>query len=106
MNVNQLGEAILGEEDAARRLEAVLTLLARPDVEYAAAADPEARWNLPLWWLERLRAQYPDDWQAIVEAQNVHPPMTLRVNRRRGGVAEYLGKLMPVHQFVHTPCGR
>jgi len=36
VNVNQLGEAILGEEDAARRLEAVLSLLAHPDVEYVS----------------------------------------------------------------------
>ncbi|MCA9982143.1 MAG: proline dehydrogenase family protein, partial [Anaerolineales bacterium] len=34
LNLNQLGEAILGEEEAARRLKAYLELLARPDVEY------------------------------------------------------------------------
>lgn len=34
LNLNQLGEAILGEEEAARRLEAYLALLARDDVEY------------------------------------------------------------------------
>lgn len=34
LNLNQLGEAILGEEEAERRLQAYLTLLARPDVEY------------------------------------------------------------------------
>ncbi|HSB41982.1 MAG TPA: bifunctional proline dehydrogenase/L-glutamate gamma-semialdehyde dehydrogenase, partial [Methylomirabilota bacterium] len=34
LNLNQLGEAILGEEEAARRLEAYLALLAREDVEY------------------------------------------------------------------------
>src|SRR5262247_619408 len=34
LNLNQLGEAILGENEAARRLEAYLTLLARDDVEY------------------------------------------------------------------------
>ncbi len=33
VNVNPLGEAILGEEDAARRLETVLALLARADVD-------------------------------------------------------------------------
>ncbi len=65
----------------------------RAELEDAAVADPEARWNLPLWWLERLQAQYPSDWQAIVAAQNAHPPMTLRVNRRRSSVADYLGKL-------------
>jgi RHH-type transcriptional regulator, proline utilization regulon repressor / proline dehydrogenase / delta 1-pyrroline-5-carboxylate dehydrogenase len=34
LNLNQLGEAILGEAEAARRLEAYLRLLARDDVEY------------------------------------------------------------------------
>ena len=34
LNLNQLGEAILGEEEAERRLQAYLALLARPDVEY------------------------------------------------------------------------
>ncbi len=34
LNINQLGEAILGEEEAGRRLEAYLELLARPEIEY------------------------------------------------------------------------
>jgi RHH-type proline utilization regulon transcriptional repressor/proline dehydrogenase/delta 1-pyrroline-5-carboxylate dehydrogenase len=34
LNLNQLGEAILGEAEAARRLEAYLALVARDDVEY------------------------------------------------------------------------
>ena len=65
----------------------------RAELEAAAAADLEARWNLPLWWLKRLQTQYPADWQRIIAAQNAHPPMTLRVNRRRGSVADYLVKL-------------
>ena len=48
-----------------------------------AQAEAEARWNFPEWWLKRLQAEYPRHWQAIVTAQNAHPPMTLRVNRRR-----------------------
>src|SRR5262245_5582772 len=34
LNLNQLGEAILGETEAARRLQAYLALLTRDDVEY------------------------------------------------------------------------
>src|SRR3989454_6774660 len=34
LNLNQLGEAILGEAEAARRLQAYVALLARDDVEY------------------------------------------------------------------------
>ncbi len=36
VNLNQLGEAVLGEEEAQRRLDATLTLLARPDVDYVS----------------------------------------------------------------------
>lgn len=48
-----------------------------------AATHPEARWNFPEWWLDRLRAEYPRHWESIVTVQNAHPPMTLRVNQRR-----------------------
>src|SRR5262249_56741412 len=34
LNLNQLGEAILGEDEAARRLDAYLELLTHEDVEY------------------------------------------------------------------------
>ena len=36
LNLNQLGEAVLGEEQAANRLEVLLALLNRPDVDYVS----------------------------------------------------------------------
>lgn len=36
LNINLLGEAVLGEQEAERRLEAVLALLRRPDVAYVS----------------------------------------------------------------------
>jgi RHH-type proline utilization regulon transcriptional repressor/proline dehydrogenase/delta 1-pyrroline-5-carboxylate dehydrogenase len=36
LNLNVLGEAVLGEEEAGHRLDAVLALLARPDVDYVS----------------------------------------------------------------------
>lgn len=59
-----------------------------------AQADAVARWNHPLWWIERLKQEYPDDWQAILEASNQHPPMTLRVNRRRSNLPDYRHRLL------------
>jgi len=41
----------------------------------------------------KLREQYPDDWEAIITTENRHPPMTLRVNRRRTTVPQYLDLL-------------
>lgn len=56
-------------------------------------ADPVARWNHPLWWIERLARDWPHDWQALLAANNCHPPLTLRVNARRSSVASYLQAL-------------
>ena len=36
LNLNQLGEAVLGEEEAEKRLAALLALLSRPDVDYVS----------------------------------------------------------------------
>lgn len=55
----------------------------RDELLAAAAADEEAHWCHPRWWLEKLRAAYPDRWQDIAAAGNAHPPMCLRLNRRR-----------------------
>lgn len=58
-----------------------------------ALRQAPARWNYPQWWIDTTRAAYPDKWQHILEAGNVHPPLTLRVNRRKSSVAEYLDVL-------------
>jgi 16S rRNA (cytosine967-C5)-methyltransferase len=55
--------------------------------------DPVARWNHPSWWITRLRKDHPDTWQAILSANNQHPPMTLRVNARRTTAAQYREQL-------------
>ena len=46
-------------------------------------ADIEARYACPQWWIERVRYDHPADWEAILQAGNLHPPMSLRVNARR-----------------------
>lgn len=49
----------------------------------AARAQPVARFSYPQWWIDAVRARWPDDFAAILDAGNLHPPMTLRVNQRR-----------------------
>lgn len=58
-----------------------------------ARRDPEGRWSHPGWWIEKLRAQYPAQHEAILAAGLLHPPMTLRVNRRRVEPDAYLARL-------------
>ncbi|MEP7098924.1 MAG: 16S rRNA (cytosine(967)-C(5))-methyltransferase RsmB [Burkholderiales bacterium] len=59
----------------------------------AALRDPLARFNHPGWWVDRLKADWPGQWQQILDADNQRPPMTLRVNARRGDAAAYVGRL-------------
>ncbi len=59
----------------------------------AALSDPLARFNHPAWWVERLALDWPHDSNRILQADNRHPPMHLRVNTRRGTAASYVTRL-------------
>lgn len=52
-----------------------------------------AEFSYPEWWINKLKFQYPEDWQAMLSAGNQHPPMTLRVNQRCISAQDYLVKL-------------
>ncbi|MBX3619500.1 MAG: 16S rRNA (cytosine(967)-C(5))-methyltransferase RsmB [Rhizobacter sp.] len=60
----------------------------------ALVADPVVRYNHPRWWIERLQADWPAQWQPILEANNRRPPMTLRVNLRHGSLEAYRERLV------------
>ena len=49
LNVNLLGEAVLGEAEATRRLEATIALLERPDVDYVSVKISSVVSELNLW---------------------------------------------------------
>jgi 16S rRNA (cytosine967-C5)-methyltransferase len=60
-----------------------------PEIE---ATEP-GRYRHPQWWIDALREVYPREWDTILLESNRHPPMTLRVNRRRLTAEAYLEKL-------------
>lgn len=66
----------------------------RAELEQLAQTDPLARWSHPAWWIDQVRAEHPDRWEALLDASLLHPPFTLRVNARHGSVADYLDKLI------------
>lgn len=59
----------------------------------AAAKDLVGRWNHPLWWINRVKTDHPQDWQAILQSNNERAPLTLRINVRKISVAGYLAAL-------------
>lgn len=66
----------------------------RESLQQLVASDEEARFNHPQWWIDGLRNHHPDSWQSILEADNGHPPMALRVNLRRTNIDDYLQRLL------------
>lgn len=54
-----------------------------------AAENEMGCYSYPQWWINKLRSQYPYEFEAILEAGNKHPPMTVRVNRRKISVDDY-----------------
>ena len=59
----------------------------------SAAQTVEGRTNHPAWWVEKLQLAYPGDWERILAASQLHPPMTLRVNRRKASVEQIMADL-------------
>lgn len=80
---------------AAGFINAVLRRFLRERAALVAAAthDPVAAFNHPLWWIDRIKQDWPTQWQPVLQAANRRPPMTLRVNARRGTASAYAQRL-------------
>lgn len=55
--------------------------------------DPVVRTAHPRWLQKSLKAFWPEQWEAICAANNAHPPMILRINRRHHSRDAYLALL-------------
>ena len=51
--------------------------------------NPEALYSHPQWLINEIQNDWPDHWQAILEANNQQPPMTLRVNQQQTSRDDY-----------------
>ena len=63
----------------------------------ATERNPQAVWNHPQWWIDRVRQDHPAQWQAILQANNTQAPLTLRVNQRKTSQADYLRELSAIN---------
>src|SRR3546814_17360364 len=69
----------------------VNALLRRAQREGLPDASADAAW--PAWLRDRLRTDWPDDFDAIVAASASPAPMWLRVNRLRSSRDDYAARL-------------
>jgi len=79
----------LGFAKASGFVNAVLRRFQRERETVLAAVDADlaVRTAHPRWFVDALGRECPDAREAILEANNAHPPMWLRVNRMRTDVA-------------------
>ena len=55
--------------------------------------NPQAVWNHPQWWIDRVRKDHPDSWQTILRANNTQASLILRINERKTTPGLYLQAL-------------
>ena len=80
---------VLRRPKLAGLLNACLRRFRREDI--VAPQSDETRWNHPQWLIDRLRSDWPDDWQGILDANNERAPMWLRVSA--GPIDAYRARL-------------
>jgi 16S rRNA (cytosine967-C5)-methyltransferase len=98
--------APLGTPQAAGLINAVLrNFLRRRKALFASATRTEiGRFSYPQWWIDKLRAQYPRCYAAVLEAGNLHPLFTVRANQRQISRDAYLA-LLAQHAIAATAVG-
>lgn len=86
---------MIGAERAKGLVNAVLRrfLREREELDGRMQTSREALVSHPRWLIDLLETDWPEQAEAILAANNVPPPMWLRVNRLRVSTAEYLGRL-------------
>jgi 16S rRNA (cytosine967-C5)-methyltransferase len=55
--------------------------------------NESAKYSYPKWWIEKVKNQYPKNWQDILNIGNQRPPLTLRINSKKLIIGEYSEKL-------------
>lgn len=76
-------------------VNAVLRTFCREQVTLLAGLkdNPAFIYGHPTWFIKRLQNAWPDHWETILEANDIHPPMSLRVNARHTSAKSYLKRL-------------
>ena len=83
--------SLLGKNWAKGFINAVLR---KVDLRKKEVGDPNlSKQNHPAWFVNKLKKQYPEQWQAICSANDQQPAMAIRVNALRTSVGLYREKL-------------
>ncbi len=63
--------------------------------------QPELEYSHPKWLMSVLQQDWPDNYLSIMEINNSQAPMTLRVNKNKTLLKEYLKRLKQNNLLRH-----
>lgn len=79
-----------GKKWAASLVNAVLRRFTREKEALLASIDGDQfKYSHPVWMLEKIKKDWPEKWQQILDANNQRPAFWLRVNQRLSNVSKY-----------------
>lgn len=95
---------ILGKTWASGLVNAVLRNFQRhqPQLLVKLEQEPNAFYAHPQWFVDAVKKAWPAHWQAILEANNQQPPMSLRVNISKLSREDYLAKLQALDIYAQA----
>jgi len=102
---------ILGKQWASGLINATLRNYQRNENSLDAKINKQlqSQFAHPDWLIKQIKSDWPDKWQAILDANNQQPPMMLRVNRLHSDRDKYLQRLSTVdidaNKLEHCPDG-
>ena len=110
LNLNRLGEAILGEEEAARRLEANLALLRDPGVDYISVKVSSVCSQVSSLGFERSLSDIRERLRILYRAAAAHTPpkfinLDMEEYRDLELTAEAFMRTLEEPEFLRLPAG-
>lgn len=67
-----------------------------------AMMHPVGQWNHPQWWIKRLKIDHPSAWKEILQSNNAHAPLSLRVNTKKTNIDSYLSACNAIDSMVNN----
>jgi len=71
-----------------------LELESKQESKTAKKIPDPIKYNHPSWFIKKVQQGYPEQWQAILEANQQRPPMWLRVNQQHHTSEQYQALLI------------
>lgn len=71
-------------------LRSYLRLEKESEDMHAIKGSMESLYDHPHWWIDRVKADWPEEFEMVLDKDQLHPPMTLRVNLRKVTREQYM----------------